>query len=68
MRHRTLWTVFLSSLLLLEGCVTYAPVSTIRMNSFTTINTNAFGVVYLEECVADADGNPTFVRYVVDQR
>ena len=53
--------------LALQGCMTYQPVTSVRMNGFTTINTNAFGVVYLEECVADAEGNPTIVRIFVDQ-
>ncbi len=67
MRHRTFGTALLACLLL-SGCMTYHPVTSIRMNAFTTLNTNAYGVVYLEECVADAAGNPILVRYIVDYR
>lgn len=54
-------------MLFLQGCMTFGPVSSVRMNGFTTINTNEFGVVYLEQCVADTSGNPVIIRIIVDQ-
>ncbi|MEI8096234.1 MAG: hypothetical protein WCG80_18635 [Spirochaetales bacterium] len=52
---------------LVSGCATLPEETSYRQNSNTTVHTNRFGVVYIEQLVPDPWGEPITVRYIVDK-